>query len=126
MDADCGGSYSSADFMGAVDGGGIKAVMFSPKPPIELIPSQFIFGLAGILLHGKVKYAANNWMRGMSWSTVYGGVQRHLNAWYLGEDTDPDSKLSHLFHAACGIMFLTFYASRTDYKKFDDRTYKES
>ena len=115
------------DFSGKVDGGGVKGVMTEPKAPIQLIPSQYIFGLADILLHGMKKYAANNWMRGMSWSTVYGGVQRHLNAWYLGEDTDPESKLKHLFHAACGIMFLTFYAygpKASEYTHFDDRIYR--
>ena len=114
------------DFKGVVDGGGYKAVMDCPKTPIELIPPQFIEGIASVLQHGATKYAPNNWMRGMSWKTVFGSIMRHLWAWFRSERLDKESGLPHLYHAACGLMFLTFYseAAPSHYGKHDDRVFQ--
>lgn len=114
-----------ADFTGKVDGGGYKAVMDNPKDPLELIPPQFLLALAAVLQHGKVKYAANNWMRGMSFTVVFGSILRHLFAWFAGRDTDKESGLPHLHHAACGLMFLIFFTTNDHtYSSFDDRVFK--
>lgn len=112
------------DFKGTVDGKGFKGVMKTPKLPIELIPPAFVKEVSTVLLHGATKYAPNNWMRGMSYTTVYGAIQRHLNAWFSGEDLDPESGLNHLAHAACGLAFLAHYRSREEYSQFDDRVFK--
>lgn len=121
----------AGDFNGAVDGAGIKQVMVDPKTALELIPPQFVEGIGEVLLYGKNKYAANNWMRGMSYATVFGGVLRHLWAWFRGEEIDPVAKggsgLPHLFHAACGIMFLAWFCHGPDrdlYAATDDRVFK--
>jgi hypothetical protein len=117
----------AAEYTGEVTGTGIKQVMAEPKTPIHLITPQFIEGVAAILQHGANKYAPNNWMAGMSWSTVFGGVMRHLWAWFRGEELDPESGLPHLCHAACGIMFLHWYchgpAREAHTDKCDDRMY---
>lgn len=118
-----------ADFTGAIDGAGVKNVMTSPKTPLELIPPQYTEGVAEVLLHGAKKYAPGNWMRGMSWETVAGGMSRHLSAFRRGEETDPESGLPHLFHLACGAMFLSWYAhgpQAEQHRKFDDRKFKVS
>lgn len=115
------------DFNGKVDGSGYKTVMDSPKTPIELIPPQFLEGIAAVLQFGAKKYARNNWMKGMSWSVVFGSIMRHLWAWFRGEENDPESGLPHLWHAGCGLMFLSFFAHRLEnnpYKTFDDRVFK--
>jgi len=113
----------------AIDGAGYKCSMDDPtKLPMHLIPPAFIEDLAAVLQHGAKKYAPNNWMKGMSWETVMSAVQRHIQAWRAGEDLDPESKLSHLMHAACGLMFLHWYSTgphKADYGKFDDRVYKD-
>lgn len=44
---------------------------------------------------------------------------RHLWAWWRGEDTDPESGLSHAAHAAWGCFALLEYA-RT-HPELDDR-----
>lgn len=114
------------DFAGAVDGSGFKTVMTTPKTPIELIPPQFLEGIAAVLQFGAKKYARNNWMKGMSWSVVFGSIMRHLWAWFRGEENDPESGLPHLWHAGCGLMFLSFFAYKLDqnpYKQFDDRVF---
>jgi hypothetical protein len=48
---------------------------------------------------GAEKYADHNWRRGYVWSLSYGAMLRHLNAWWAGEDCDPETGLSHLAHA---------------------------
>lgn len=115
------------DFAGEIDGQGVKAVMTSPKSPLQLITPEILEGLAAVLLHGAGKYAPNNWMRGMSWETVMGGILRHLTAFRRGEEIDKESGLPHLHHATCGLMFLSWYANgpqRSAHEKFDDRGYK--
>lgn len=115
------------DFKGVIDGAGVKAVMTDPKCPLEQIPPQFMEGIAEVLKHGMKKYARLNWMRGMSWETVAGGMARHLSAFRRGEEMDPESGLPHLFHLACGTMFLAWYAhgpQQDEHRKLDDRAFK--
>lgn len=118
------------DFDGKTDGGGLKQVMFEPKTAVQLIDPRFIEGIGDVLQYGANKYAANNWMRGMAWVTVIGGIFRHLLAFCRGEEIDPKDKggsgLPHLYHAACGLMFLCHYAhsNREAHKSFDNRVFK--
>lgn len=82
------------------------------KVRLELIPPEMIFAVGDILTFGAEKYADRNWEKGMSWSRVYGALQRHLNAWWGGEDLDPETQKSHLWHAACCLTFLVTYEQR--------------
>jgi hypothetical protein len=52
-----------------------------------------------------------NWAKGegLEWHRVYRAAIGHLNAWYAGQDIDAESKLPHLWHANCCLMFLTRY-----------------
>lgn len=117
----------AAEYSGEVTGTGVKQVMEEPKTPIHLMTPQFIEGVAEVLQHGASKYKPNNWMAGMSWSTVFGGIMRHLWAFFRGEELDKESGLPHLAHAACGIMFLHYYAhgpvSDAHRDKCDDRVF---
>lgn len=79
------------------------------KPPISLISREFLEGLANVLAFGAKKYAAHNWREGMEWSRLADASMRHLLAWVDGEDTDPESGLNHLHHAAFGLMCLATY-----------------
>jgi hypothetical protein len=115
------------DFSGEIDGKGVKGVMTSPKCPLELIPPIFTEGVAEVLLHGAKKYAPNNWLRGMSFETVLGGMSRHLSAIRRGEEIDSESGLPHLFHLGCGTMFMSWYLhgpNAEQYRAFDDRKFK--
>lgn len=117
-------SQKVEDFAGVVDGLGVKSVMKSPKSGTHLIDPAFILGVGNVLTYGASKYAANNWMRGMSWSVVFGAILRHLLAWFMGEDNDKESGLPHLHHAACSLMFLGYYARNTAHHQFDDRGFR--
>jgi len=78
------------------------------KPQMGLISSKFLVGLSGVLTFGAKKYQAHNWRAGagFKYSRLYDALQRHLTAWNDCEDKDPESGLSHLYHAACMLMFL--------------------
>lgn len=116
------------DFSGKADGLGFKGVMRSPKSGVQMLDPRFLIGIGDVLTHGASKYAANNWLRGMSWTVVFGAVLRHLFAWFMGERLDRKEKggsgLPHLYHAACGIMFLAHYDDSAEHQQFDDRVYK--
>lgn len=62
-----------------------------------------------VLEFGAKKYAAWNWTKGLSWSDCFSSLQRHLLAWYEGEDRDPETGLSHMAHVACNAMFLMHF-----------------
>lgn len=112
------------DFSGEVDGGGIKMSMFTDfreKPPLSLVPRALLYACGRALGFGANKYAANNWRRGMKWSSPLSGLLRHLTAWGEGEDNDEESGLSHLDHAAACLAFLTHMESDDRYEHLDDR-----
>jgi hypothetical protein len=48
----------------------------------------------------------------MDWSRPESAGYRHLTAWSMGENTDPETGLSHLAHAACNMLFLLAYEIR--------------
>lgn len=95
------------------------------KPDLSLLPPEALFEVAKVLTFGAKKYTANNWRGGFNYTRVYAGVQRHLNAWLMGENLDPETGISHLAHAICGLMFLlTFILTNTgedDRFKYEDR-----
>jgi hypothetical protein len=59
-----------------------------------------------VLEFGAKKYDPWNWKGGFKWARVASAVLRHIFSWLGGEDKDPETGLSHLSHASCGLMFL--------------------
>jgi hypothetical protein len=82
------------------------------KRRLELIHPYFNDALSEVMTMGAEKYGDWNWYKGMDWSRVYGALQRHLNAWYQGAKKDQESGKSHLWHAACCLMFLIVYEAK--------------
>lgn len=82
------------------------------KLRMDLIPAEWIEGLAEVLTMGANKYEARNWEKGMPWDKVYGPLQRHAWKFWGGEDTDPESNLSHLLHVAWNALALYSYQKR--------------
>lgn len=82
------------------------------KIRMDLLPPEFIEAVAVILTFGANKYEDRNWEKGMSWGRVFGALMRHLWKWWGGEDKDPETGYSHLWHAACNIAFLVAYENR--------------
>jgi len=90
------------------------------KPAFGLLAPELLFGVSEILEYGANKYAARNWEKGISYTRVFGGLMRHLWAWWGGEINDPETGKPHLWHAGCGLMFLIAYEAR-GMKEYDDR-----
>lgn len=84
------------------------------KVRLELLPPEFLEGIGKVLTFGAKKYAAGNWASGdgFDWSRLYGALLRHMMAWANGEDIDPESGLSHLYHAGCMLAFLAAHVER--------------
>ena len=79
------------------------------KLRFDLLSPAANAGLAAVLTYGAQKYEDRNWEKGLNYSRVYAALQRHLNAWWAGEEVDEESGLSHLDHAACCIHFLSHF-----------------
>jgi hypothetical protein len=79
------------------------------KIGVHLLPWPALQEIAKVLDFGALKYAPNNWTKGMSWSRLARGAENHIGEWLWREDKDPESKLSHLAHAGCCILFLLTY-----------------
>jgi hypothetical protein len=89
------------------------AVKFdNDKVRYDLLPPEGVEAVAVILTGGAAKYTARNWEQGMDWSRPFGACLRHLFAWWRGEDRDPDTGKSHLWHAATNVFFLIAYEAR--------------
>jgi len=92
------------------------------KVPLDLLAPEFLWGTAKVLHFGADKYEAYNWAKGMKWSRVFGAMMRHMWAWWAGKgpttksfiwgDLDDETKMSHLWHASCCLMFLVAYEER--------------
>ena len=82
------------------------------KDPWHLLPFDAIRAVLKVLAFGAGKYGDRNWEAGMAWSRCYGAALRHLTAWWEGEKADPETGFSHLWHAACCVLFLIAYELR--------------
>lgn len=76
------------------------------KVRMELLPFYALEEIAKVMTFGAKKYAAHNWSKGIDFSRLQGAAMRHLSSWSKGEDTDPESGLSHLAHLGCCVLFL--------------------
>lgn len=77
------------------------------KPDLSLIPRHAAEAIARALMYGEGKYGRNNYLRGFKSYRLVAAALRHIFAWQSGEETDPESGLSHLDHAiACLAMLI--------------------
>lgn len=68
---------------------------------------------------GAYKYARYNFAKGYAWSLSYDAIQRHLMAFWDGENVDPESGCCHLAHAAWHCLTLMTFLFRD--RGTDDR-----
>lgn len=89
-------------------GGRPKAVKHdSAKSRMDLIPAVPLMQVGAVFGYGAQKYSDNNYLAGdMSYGRVYAAAQRHLNAWWGGEEFDPESGFDHLAHATTCLLML--------------------
>lgn len=87
-----------AEYLGAIKHDQDKAML-------ELLSPSWIMGVGRVLTFGARKYAAHNWRKGLKRSKVIGAALRHIFDYLRGEDDDPETGESHLYHASCELMF---------------------
>jgi hypothetical protein len=76
------------------------------KPMMALLSPFALEEIAKVMTFGAKKYSADNWREGFEYSRLISAVLRHITAYQRGETLDPETGLSHLAHASCGLMML--------------------
>lgn len=100
--------------------GGQKGSKLARHDLIPTLPLDFLAKVYGM---GAKKYDDNNWRLGYKWSLNYAAMQRHLLAFWSGQDLDEESGLPHLAHAAwhCFALLEFSQSGNPQYQQFDDR-----
>jgi hypothetical protein len=87
--------------------GNPKTAQGALKVPLHLVPPSAVHFLALAFKDGAAKYGPYNWReKGVSASVYVGAAQRHLAAFWDGEDLSADAQVHHLAHvmACCAIV----------------------
>lgn len=77
------------------------------KPDLSLLPKIFLEAVAKAFMVGEKKYGRYNYCKGHEASQLIAAAQRHLTAWFEGEENDPIDGQPHLGSVgACIAMLL--------------------
>ena len=75
----------------------------------DLLPPDILWELAEHYGKGARKYADRNMEKGYPWSKSYTACQRHLNAFWNGEDIDAETGSLHLISAAWHCFTMAWF-----------------
>lgn len=90
----------------------------------DLLEPYAIEQVAKVFSLGAVKYAPYDWlMGGMPYSKMLASLKRHINAFEMGEDLDPETGLHHMAHAAWNALGIVSYSKW--FPENDDRIIKK-
>lgn len=77
------------------------------KAPMSTVPAAVLAEVGVAMLEGACKYGRSNFrIAGVRSSVYYDAAMRHLMSWWEGEDTDPDSGMSHVTKAITSLVVL--------------------
>lgn len=77
------------------------------KIPTSTISAPVKAEVGVAMLEGAMKYGRHNYrVSGVRASVYYDAVNRHMDAFWEGEDIDPDSGLPHISKAIAGLVVL--------------------
>jgi len=97
-----------------------KDLIGSNKIPIHLWPNTATAMGCIAMLNGALKYGRSNWrVLGIKASIYYDAAKRHLDAWFEGEEFDPDDGVPHLSAALACVAIIV--DARAAGKLNDDR-----
>lgn len=97
-----------------------KDAIGSLKVAPHHVPAHVIHKVSLAMLEGAIKYGSYNYrVAGVRASIYYDALLRHITAWWEGQDTDPDSGMSHLWKALACLVILE--DARTNGLLNDDR-----
>ena len=72
-----------------------------------LIPPLAMKEMVRVLTFGAQKYERDNWKKVPdSKRRYFDALERHIWAWKMGEQVDPETGINHLAHAMCCLFFL--------------------
>lgn len=85
-----------------------KELAGAKKPPVWSVFPRWVSLLVGrVMAVGAAKYGVFNYRESSIQATTYeDAIERHLQLWFDGEDTDPESGVSHLAHVIAGATLL--------------------
>lgn len=84
-----------------------KDAIGTSKAPMSTVPAAVLAEVGVAMLEGACKYGRSNFrIAGVRASVYYDAAMRHLMAWWEGEDTDPDSGMSHITKAVTSLVVL--------------------
>jgi hypothetical protein len=99
-----------------------KNIFAAEKLPLQLWPTTATAAGCLAILNGALKYGAMNWREaGVKASVYVGALKRHIDAWFEGEDVDPDDGVPHLSAALACVAILV--DAEAYGKLVDDRAY---
>jgi hypothetical protein len=79
---------------------------------LSTLDPKALLVLAEVSGWGASKYSAHNFLRGYDWDLSFDACQRHLLAFWTGEDNDPESGMPHLAHAAWHCLAMLAFLER--------------
>jgi hypothetical protein len=82
------------------------------KDPWHLAPWDAFRAIVKVMAFGAKKYEERNWEKGFDWHRLHRAAIEHLTSWWEGEDKDPETGYSHLWHAGCCVLFLISHEIR--------------
>lgn len=83
------------------------------------IPWSAMREIAKVFQFGSEKYEKFNYRKGYDWSDSWDALVRHAEAFWDGEDNDPESGLPHMAHA--GFHVLTLLLFMQEHPELDNR-----
>lgn len=83
------------------------------KPRWDLLNFSLVRSIVTVLTYGARKYGPNTWQKVPNGEARYlAALMRHLDAYQSGERLDPESGISHLWHAFCNLYFMVWFERR--------------
>lgn len=77
------------------------------KPQWHLVPWLAMEEVVKVLMIGAKKYSPDNWMYVEPYKERYfDACMRHVVAWQQGERDDKETKVNHIAHAICCLLFI--------------------
>ena len=87
----------------------------SGKPQWSLLPWSILRDTVKVLTFGAKKYKPENWKKiDDPINRYFDAMMRHILAVKAGEYLDSESKLPHMAHAVCCVLFLAWHYARVD------------
>lgn len=89
------------------------------KLRLNLIPPKSLEAIARVREFGVSKYPSEwGWKTSVPKEALIEATKRHLLRMDMGEDTDPESGLPHIYHALCSLaMAVELYETTTKEKE---------